>query len=163
MKQEPRSEKPIEFRLRNIQMTKCSFQNPDRPIQEDQELGFSFEFGVRFDEEKSEINIDVDSKIYFSPKQKLIIGEIKTVTCFSINNFKDFVYKKNHFEFPEDFVIMLLSISFSTLRGIIVEKSTSILQYQVILPIINIKEIIEKQKSSQSLASGCSKPSGSLN
>lgn len=147
MKQEPKTQKPLEFRLRNIQITKCSFQKPEKPIQEDQELGFSFEFGVRFDGEKCEINIDVGSNIYFSPKQKLVIGEIKTVTCFAINNFKDFVIKKNQFEFPEDFVIMLLSISFSTLRGIIVEKSASTLQYQVILPVINIKEIVDKQKS----------------
>ncbi|NQT26443.1 hypothetical protein HQ585_13910 [candidate division KSB1 bacterium] len=147
MKQELKTQKPIEFRLRSIQITKCSFQKPKKAILEDQELGFSFVFGVQFDEENGGINIEVGANIYFSPKQKVGIGEIKMVNSFAVNNFKDFVLKKNQFEFPEDFIVMLMSISFSTLRGIIVEKSASTLQYQVILPVINVKEIVDKQKA----------------
>ncbi|MBU0713337.1 hypothetical protein KJ762_06820 [bacterium] len=142
----PKTEKPIEFRLKNIQIAKCSFQKPENAIQEDQELGFSFIFGVQFNEENGEIIIELAANIYLSPEQKIVIGEIKADTHFAINNFSDFVVKKNQFAFPEDFIIMLISISFSTLRGVVIEKSASTLQHQVILPVINVKEIVNKQK-----------------
>ena len=146
MKQEPKTGKQIEFRLKSVQITECSFRKPEKEIQKDQNLGFSFTFGVQFDEENGGINIEVGANIYFSPKQKVGIGEIKMVTSFAVNNFKDFVLKKNQFAFPEDFIVMLMSISFSTLRGIVVEKTASTLQHSIILPVININEIIRNQK-----------------
>ncbi len=142
----PKKEKPIEFRLKNIQVTNCSLHKPDQVIKKNQNFGYSFTFGVHFDKENSEIIIEILSSIYFSPKQQSVIGEITIQVYFSINNFSDFIEGENQFAFPEDFIIMLISISFSTLRGIVVEKTASTLQHSIILPIVNVKEIINKQK-----------------
>jgi len=143
----PKKEKPIQFRLNDIQVTNCSLHKPDQVIKKNQNFGFSFAFGVHFDKENSEIIIEILSSIYFSPKRQSVIGEITIQVHFSINNFNDFIEGENQFAFPEDFIIMLISISFSTLRGIVIEKTVSTLQHSIILPIINVKEIINKQKS----------------
>jgi len=146
MKQEPKSKKPIEFQLKNIQVTNCSLRKPDQVIKKNQNFGYSFTFGAHFDKENSEIIIEISSNIFLSPKQQSVIGEITIKVHFSINNFNDFIEGENQFAFPEDFIIMLISISFSTLRGIVTEKTASTLQHSIILPIINVKEIINKQK-----------------
>lgn len=137
----------IGFRLKAVQVTECSFRNLEQEIQKNQNFGFSFTFGVRFDTANSEIIIEVGTKIYLSPKQQIIIGEITTKTHFFVNNFNEFVEAENQFAFPEDFIIMLMSLSYSTLRGIVVEKTSSTLQHSIILPIINVKEIIKNKKS----------------
>ncbi|MBN1472903.1 MAG: hypothetical protein JW925_14105 [Syntrophaceae bacterium] len=145
MKQVLKIEKQIGFRFRDIQSSECSFQQPENAIVKDQTFGFSFTFGVHFDQSKHEIRIEIGATIYLSPKQKIIIGKTTNSFCFEIVNFDDFIIDKDKYSFPEDFIIMLMNISFSTLRGMIFEKSVSIIQSKVILPIINIKEIVKKQ------------------
>ena len=135
----PKMEKQIQFRIKNIQITECSFRKPKQEIQKDQNFGFSFSFGVNFDKVNSEIMIEVTVNIYLSPKQKVVIGEIKAVNHF-------FVINKNQFVFPEDFIVMLMSISFSTLRGIVLEKTASSLQRSIVLPVININEIVNNKE-----------------
>lgn len=142
----PKMEKQIQFRIKNIQITECSFRKPKQEIQKDQNFGFSFSFGVNFDKVNSEIMIEVAVNIYLSPKQKVVIGEIKAVNHFDINNFSDFVINKDQFAFPEDFIVMIMSISFSTLRGIVLEKTASSLQRSIVLPVININEIVKNKK-----------------
>lgn len=146
MEQAPKIEKQIRFRFRAIQSSECSFQKPEKAIRIDHTFGFSFIFGVHFDQSKREIRIEIGAIIYFSPKQKIIIGKTTNSFCFEIANFDDFIIDKNNVSFPEDFIIMLISISFSTLRGIIAEKSASTLQHQVILPVLKINEIVKKRK-----------------
>ncbi len=146
MEQEPKTGKQIQFRLKSVQITECSFRKPEKEIQKDQDFGFSFIFGIHFDKENSEVIIEIESKIFLSPKQQIVVGKITTKTHFDINDFNEFVEEENQFAFPEDFIIMLMSISFSTLRGIVVEKTSSTLQHSIILPIINVKEIIKYQK-----------------
>ena len=136
----------IGFRLKTVQITECAFRKPEQEIQKNQNFGFSFTFGVNFSKENSEIIIEVGARIFLSPKQQIVIGEITTKTHFEINNFNEFVEEESRFAFPEDFIIMLMSISFSTLRGIVVEKTASTIQQSIVLPVININEIIRNQK-----------------
>jgi len=146
MEQEPKKEKPIEFRIKSVLVSECTFRKPEKEIQKDQDFGFSFTFGINFGKENSEIIIEVGARIFLSPKQQIVIGEITTKTHFDINNFNEFVEEESRFTFPEDFIVMLMSISFSTLRGIVVEKIASTLQQPIVLPVININETIKKQK-----------------
>lgn len=136
----------IGFRLKTVQVTECAFRKPEQEIQKNQNFGFSFSFGVNFDNDEKAIAIEIGIKIFFSPEQKKKLGTIVSNTIFKIQDFEKFVSVDNY-EFPEDFIIMLMSISFSTLRGIVVEKTASTLQHSIILPIINVKEIIKNQKS----------------
>lgn len=146
MEQEPKTKKPIEFRIKSVLVSECTFRKPEQGIQKSQDFGFSFIFEIHFDKENSEVVIEIESKIFLSPKQQIVIGEITSETHFDINDFNEFVEEENQFVLPEDFIIMLMSISFSTLRGIVVEKTASILQQPIVLPVININEIIRNQK-----------------
>ena len=145
--EEPKTEKQIQFRLKSIHVTKCFFRKPEQKIHKNQNFGFSFTFGTHFDKASSEILIEVGANIYLSPKQQIAIGEITTKTHFGVNNINEFVEADNQFVFPEDFIVMLMSISFSTLRGIVVEKTASTIQQSIVLPVININEIIRNQKN----------------
>ncbi|MFH1212749.1 MAG: hypothetical protein V1681_01550 [Candidatus Neomarinimicrobiota bacterium] len=142
----PKEKKPIEFRLKDVELIECSFRKPKEEIKESHNFGFSFGFGAKFDEVSGVIIIQNDINVFHSPDQKIEIGKVTSETIFYIANFNDFISAKKKIAFPHDFIIMLMSISYSTLRGIIIERSAGTLPEPVILPIINLNEIIKPDK-----------------
>jgi len=137
----PSNEKQIQFKLKNVQVTDCFFKKPETRLEKRQNYGFNFSFKAHFDPKIQTATIILNAIIYYSPSQKIEIGKITTKTDFTVKNFNEFFVDEDKVTFPKDFIVMLMSISYSTLRGIILEKSTGILAETIILPIINIRDL----------------------
>jgi hypothetical protein len=114
------------------------------------------------DAEKSEYKIETAVKV--EPLQKIIFIEInaslftkskipqellgiKTTHEFLIENFTEAIKTENdQCILPDDFIVSLLSISYSSVRGMLFESVTEPNYKRILLPLINPKEIYENMK-----------------
>lgn len=143
MSPQPEKQKKIQFRLKNVEIPECSFRKPERRVTEKHAFGFRFSFGVKFHAEDQNIVIETGADVYYSPKQRIELGRILSRFTFHVTNYRDFVDGENNPKFPKDFIVNLISISYSTLRGIIIERSASTLPVPVVLPVINVINVLE--------------------
>jgi hypothetical protein len=71
---------------------------------------------------------------------------IKVNFTFEIDNFTDFIAGES-FDFPDQFIVTMVSISISTLRGIMYSQFRGTFLNNTILPIIDPKSFLKKTEA----------------
>jgi hypothetical protein len=117
---------------------------------------------VSFSPTEFQFDISLESRI--DPSQKLIfvvttadvrsdnkpeqLAVVSAVCIFGIDNFEDIVKIRtdNQFEVNDEIMLILISISLSTLRGIMFEQFRGTFLHTAVLPIIDPKQFTMQKK-----------------
>lgn len=119
------------------------FDNEKKPLVQFQS---NFNFQVLEDTEKISCLIDV--KILILETEE-VFAELKVENIFEIKPFTDIIKpnsNKNGFNIPDAILINLVSISISTVRGILSEKLKGTIVQNEIFPLIDPLSIFKKTK-----------------
>lgn len=136
----------MQFRLKGIELLRTAINHPG--------LGFS----------PTEFQFDITVENRVDPSQKLIfvittadvrannkpeqLAVISSASIFGIENFEEMVKMKpdNQFEVKDEIMLILVSISLSTLRGIMFDQFRGTYLHTAILPVIDPKQLILQKK-----------------
>uniref|UniRef100_UPI00404A92AE hypothetical protein n=1 Tax=Gelidibacter sp. TaxID=2018083 RepID=UPI00404A92AE len=118
------------------------FKKDDKPLIEFQS---NFQFKVLELEEKISCLVSV-SIVMIETKEEF--AELKVENVFEIKPFKDVVMSKikNSYEIPNEILHNLVSISISTVRGILSEKLKGTIVQNEVYPLINPASLFENIK-----------------
>lgn len=136
----------MQFKLKGIELLKTVLNQPV--------LGFS----------PTEFQFDISVENRVDPSQKLIfviitadvradnkpeqLAAISTACIFGIENFEELIKIKpdNQAEIKDEIMLVLVSISLSTLRGIMFDQFRGTYLHTAILPVIDPKQLILQKK-----------------
>jgi len=107
---------------------------------DDEKLGFSFTPSFAYDEESKIIKLNFVIAYVYQERQLL---KIDTDIVFEFSDFKGVVEDEN--KINKVILATLLGISFSTIRGIIINRTVGSFINKFYLPIINPTEIINEE------------------
>ena len=93
------------------------------------------------------IVIGINAYLFTKSKNPQELLGIKTSHDFLIENFAEVIKTENdQCNLPDNFVINLLSMSYSSVRGMLFESITEPSYKRVLLPLINLKDFFENIK-----------------
>lgn len=140
----------IVYTINSIQVLKSYMLEPDETISNDfkienLQLGLKLDFS--FDLEKSTFKILILPVYnYIFNENNLVLLEFAVVTEFEIKDLKDFIeLSKDEAAFPKEMIYPLVSLAYSTTRGIIFAKTQGSFLNQLILPFINVVDFVDKK------------------
>ena len=118
---------------------------------ESEETEYKIETAIKVEPIKQIIAIEINANLFTKSKiPKEILG-IKTSHEFLIENFAEAIKTENDLcKLPDQFMISLLSISYSSVRGMLFESVTEPNYKRILLPLINPKEFYENMKKANS-------------
>ena len=128
-----------EYGLKSLNLRKTGFQ-----------LGIHL--GIRADEELITHKIETIAMHKEGKKENELFG-IGAIFAYKIKNFENLFPKnrKNQYGIPDELVIMLLGMSISGIRGMLIGSNTKPEYNKIILPPINTKQLlIDYQKNIKS-------------
>ncbi len=131
----------IRFKLRNIDILEFSFKNPEKEITQETVFRFDTRIEHFIDTTNKLINIVSSFQIYCDELDR-ILGEARISIHYQIEDFE--ITESNNL--PEQFLLMLNSISLSTCRGVLFALFRGTPLHSVILPVINPKNLQEVGK-----------------
>lgn len=146
-----KKEVKISFKLDQIERLKY-FENNPKDIgwtkKSELKTGFTIQTDFLIDPKIKAINITLD--IVCSVKeddQKDLFG-IKTRFSFTIKDFEKLLTNKDGsvVELPDGLVLVLVSISYSTVRGMLEELKSNKEYKKIFLPVIDSKNLVNKNK-----------------
>lgn len=112
-----------------------------------EETEYKIETSIRVEADKRNIIIGINANLFTKENNPTELLGIKTSHEFLIENFKESIKTENGFcQLPDEFMVSILSISYSTVRGMLFESVTEPSYKQILLPLINPKEIYENLK-----------------
>ncbi|SEG51015.1 hypothetical protein SAMN05421847_2566 [Halpernia humi] len=151
MKKEKEKEKKIGFKIIKIQTLEFSFKEVENNIIENlffenNPIKININFNINIDKDKSEITFDVNSFLPETTENNYVTHSGRT--SFKIVGLDDCYEPENDtFQLPDNFMIQLLSISFSHCRALLsVELSSTNFKDKYFLPIIDPAAVFNSTK-----------------
>lgn len=143
----------IEFALRYSNINVLSYSQYDiSKIDDKKEASIEFQsnFQVKILKDTSEIVIFSTINL-LSIDTKALLAELKIECYFEIKPFDKVIIQKSETEFqiPDDLLIQLISLSVSTIRGILHEKLKGTNLQKEIFPLINPKDLLNKENQNK--------------
>lgn len=159
MAKNSKSPEPKEFKFRIRQMSERSFFLNIPHINESPEIDYShllvsldFDFHCS-DLESNLLTISTIASYSYSHKNnKVKLLESSTINQFEINDMKELLECNNNdqvFKDKANIIPILLNISISTLRGIIIARTAGTPMAAFPLPVVDVKKIIQKKKKQE--------------
>jgi hypothetical protein len=137
--------KAVSFRLSGFEVKSYSFQKSEEKIRKDR-IGYGIQFMTGSDPDKELFWFDIKATGQYGKKDPLVLGEIVTRSTFLLEDITNFVNEDGKITMPDHLATTLLSISYSTTRGAMAVKSEGNVLSEVIMPLINPKELLEGGK-----------------
>jgi len=128
------------FRIYNIKTNSFAEQEIDEEeakVFDETKLGFNFTPSFSYDEDLKLVKVNIVVAYEYEEKQLL---KIDTDTVFEFISFDGFLVKEDSVD--KKVLATLLGIAFSTVRGIIINRTIGSFINKFYLPIINPTEII---------------------
>jgi len=132
----------LKYKLQDIKTTKFILEQPNK----EKYKNFSIEFGVgcKIEPDDEVIYISLGVNVFDNEKHEYKLCEHIVEFKYVTIGLKNVERKGNAVKLPDSFLLSLLSISYSTLRGIIHEKCASTYLKNLIIPIIDPKDLLPK-------------------
>lgn len=139
----------VQFRLSSFRILRFNYAEP-----EDENLDFKPEDCLFHFSSKILVNfknraIGIRLLTKMNHKKGLNIGEVEIESTFDILGFEKLLQTKDGVVLPDDFVASLISITYSTTRGAILGKGSGTILEKFILPLIDPKKLLPKEKEKQ--------------
>lgn len=141
-------EKEIQFQMRISSINVLGFSqydiddfDPNKP----DAIEYQSDFSVKALSETSEIAVETTLKLKVQELDNYF-GDLKVLMKFHITPFDNVVKQvEDGFQIPDLLIFNLFNILTGTLRGVLYEKLRGTILQNEVLPLINIKELIEEK------------------
>jgi hypothetical protein len=150
MKKEINENKVINYGLKEIQTIKYNFNSPEKKIT-NQTIEFNFNIlpTIKYLTEKDYILVTINVSVVIKETEEEILNT-ETVFVYHAIDLKDFLVLKkdeNTWSFKdsknEGLLVTLISVSLSTMRGIIFEKAQGTILANSPIPIMNPSQFVK--------------------
>ena len=130
----------LRFKLKNIEILKTQI-NTAQPEFKANEFQFTIHLETKIEPADKLILIGVNADIKADNKPELL-GSFGAACSFEIENFAEIFFKtsENAYNIPNDVIVTLISLSISTLRGIMFDQLRGTYLHNAFLPILDPKE-----------------------
>lgn len=146
-----KKEVKISFKLDQIERLKY-FENDPKDIgwtkNSELKTGFTIQTEFLIDHKNKAINITLDISCSLKEDDQKDLFGIKTRFGFKIKEFEKLLTKQDDsiVELPDGLVLVLVSISYSTVRGMLEELKSNPEYKKIFLPVIDPKSLVDKNK-----------------
>lgn len=129
----------IPFQINNIEILDSNLRFPGNLVNELETFHYNIQLQHRVDEVNKLLFVDTAVNILHKNK-KTELGSIKVSCVYYIENLAEFKSTANkQFDFPNDFINAVNSISLSTTRGAMFSQMKGTFLHNAILPILDPK------------------------
>ncbi|MCY7310623.1 MAG: hypothetical protein LH619_07585 [Chitinophagaceae bacterium] len=137
---------PLQFKMKGVELLKSQINQPAANFSAT-EFKFNINIETKLDPVQKLIFVITTAEVKADDNQELL-GVISSACIFGIDNF-DEVFKKvseDKYHIPDDVMLVFISISLSTLRGIMFEHFRGTYLHTAFLPVIDPKQFKLEQK-----------------
>ncbi|MFC2131042.1 hypothetical protein ACFLSQ_06370 [Bacteroidota bacterium] len=137
----------ITYGLKELKVLKFALVEPLKDLTENfniKNLKVSHNLKLGHNKEKKKIDIILSIVYHYKHKKDaFVLIDFMFLASFMISNFKSvIIFKNNNINIPNDLLSQLVSISYSSARGVVFEKTQGSFLNQYILPLIDVNELI---------------------
>lgn len=133
--------KEINFQLAGIEILEVNLKHPEAALPVPRKYNFETKINTAFNLAQNQFHVIPDVTVIYD-EDKSIHASIKVNFIFGIDNFADFM-SGDDVDFPDQFLVSMVSISISTLRGIMYSQFRGTFLNNTILPIIDPKSFVK--------------------
>ncbi|UCH63536.1 MAG: hypothetical protein JSU77_03575 [Fidelibacterota bacterium] len=133
----------IEFKYSSFNVRGFTLTQISLPKDEQIPVGFHLELEFSLDDEKQILICRLSTVIQIGEGdevQKCV--ELDTESAYNVRGWENLQKEGKTYQLPDDLLVTLFSIHYSTTRGVLIEKTSGTPFSRFILPIMNVKEIL---------------------
>lgn len=134
--------KEIKFQLAGIEILEVNLKHPEAALPVPRKYNFETKIKTALTLDQKQFHVIPDVTVIYD-EDKSIHASIKVSFTFEIDNFAEFKSGES-FNFPDQFIVTMVSISISTLRGIMYSQFRGTFLNNTILPIIDPKSFVKE-------------------
>ena len=134
----------LKYKLQEIKTIKFVLEKPNK--EKYHKYSLVFEIGLKIEQDNEIIFVLLGVSVYDNEQHEYKLSEIAAEFIYRTNGLKKVESEGNEIKLPNKFLLTLLSISYSTLRGIIHEKCANTYLNDLIIPIIDPKDLLPKKR-----------------
>jgi|SRR5699024_628085 len=144
---EKNNEEGLKFRISTLEDLGYTFKKPQESVPTDR-IDFSMENNLDIDAESRTITFILTPQFTTGKRNPKLIAELAFKVVFDVQGLEQFVNDDDEdvIELPDQLVVTLFSISYSTMRGVFYEKGRGTMAERLVLPIIDPKIILQKEE-----------------
>ena len=127
-----------------------TYQKPEESVPTER-IDFSMEHKITSGDDDQNIVFILKPRFSTGKKEPKLISEFIFKVVFEVQGLEKLEVKKDEeeLEVPDQLIVTLFSIAYSTMRGAFFEKNKGTMAERLILPIIDPKSILEGKKSEE--------------
>lgn len=142
-------EEGVRFRIKELDDLGYTFQKPEESIPTER-IDYAMENKVDIDSEESTITFILNPKFTTGKRDPKLIAELIFKVVFDVQGMENIIEEdEERVTLPEQLIVTLFSISYSTMRGVFFEKSRGTMAERLIIPIIDPKTIMQGGETSE--------------
>jgi hypothetical protein len=134
--------KEIKFQLEGIEILEVNLKHPEVALPVPRKYNFNTKIKTALNPAQKQFHVIPEVTVIYD-EDKSVHASIKVALTFEIDNFADFKSDEG-FDFPDQFLVSMVSISISTLRGIMYSQFRGTFLNNTILPIIDPKSFVKE-------------------
>ena len=136
----------IQYRFSEIKVLKFSIDQTKCNEYAIDDLAIGYKVGFNIESPNNKITVKIITEIMLPDcEENNIVSELIVDFIFTVDQLDELPVKDDKIEFPEDFILSLLSISYGTMRGIFHERVSNTNLNKLILPVIHPKQLVRKK------------------
>ncbi len=142
---------PVKYRLKAIEVLEVKLECPLIPNPKNITYGFTINVEQKVDVKKKCVIVFIEILVAVEvvEKESMQVGSVKLSYIYEVDNLESFINTKTGLvKFPDEFNTTLNDISISTSRGVLFSLFKGTFLHNAILPLVNPKDIVPKEKSS---------------
>ena len=138
------SDKEIRFQLACIEILEIKLNRPEKALPAPRIYHFETKIKTTMQAEQRRFTLIPSVDVIYDEDES-IHATIKVSFAFEIDNFEDFKTDAGY-NFPDQFITTMISISISTLRGIMYSQFRGTFLNNTLLPVIDPKSFIKSEE-----------------
>lgn len=137
----------VNFQIKKIELLEINLNHPNVHLGQESVYNFNINIQQRISVEDKTIHVIISVESVHESDQQCH-ASIKTSCVFLVENLEDFKIANSHkYKLPDQFVLTLNSIAFSTTRGIMFSAFKGTFMHDIVLPIVNPADFILEEQS----------------
>ena len=142
-RQTDKIQRQIQFKFQSYRLVNFYYQEPpEGSINKRQpDLNFNLQSAFQFNKEKKTISTIFRINIKTKKDKPTLVSTMEVHFDFKIRNFESFLIEDS-VKVPKDFIAILMNLSVSTARGILLARGAGTILERAILPIIDPRKLI---------------------
>ncbi|HKJ68551.1 MAG TPA: hypothetical protein VKA68_11385 [bacterium] len=137
--------KTIRFRIESFDVKSFDYKSPEQSVRRNAKVIFNITPSLRIKSKDKLIKLGMGVKIMYRKKDPILLVELETETVFLVHNIDELKVDEEHIDIPEPFLTTLLSLTYSTIRGILIERLKETKLEKFVLPVIDPSTLLPSE------------------